>query len=105
MLSDAPAMVVDLGAVGELLRRNEVQLFEQRDVAVGFVVALDARVAVPIPDAAEVAAQLDDADVLDSRLLQVRPAQQAPKPPPSTATSMSAEIGSRTNGGECGSVS
>ena len=34
VLSDAPAMLIDLGAVGELLARHEVELFEQRYVAV-----------------------------------------------------------------------
>ena len=77
VLSDVAAVLIDLGAVGELLARDEVELLEQRYVAVGFVVALNARVAVPVPDAAEVAAHLDDPDVVDACLLQVRGAQQS----------------------------
>ena len=60
MLADAAAVLEDLGTVGELLRRHEVELFEQRDVAVRVVVALDSGEAVPVPDTAEVAGHLDD---------------------------------------------
>src|ERR1700759_2213180 len=76
MLADASAVLEDLRAVGELLRRNEVQLFEQRYVAIGFVVALDTGITVPIPDTAEVAALLDDPDVADAGLLQLGGRQQ-----------------------------
>jgi hypothetical protein len=76
MLSDAPAMLVDLGAIGELLARYVVQLFEQWYIAVGFVVALQTGEAVPVPDTAEVTAELDDPDVIDTGLLQIRRAQQ-----------------------------
>ena len=57
---DELAIFVDLRAVGELLRRHEARLFEQRQVAIGVVVALDAGIAVPVPDAAEVAGVIDD---------------------------------------------
>ena len=77
VLADVAAVLVDLGAVGELLRRHEVELFEHRDVAVGLVVALDPGIAIPIPDAPEVAAQLDDPDIVDARLFQVGARQQA----------------------------
>ena len=77
MLADVAAVLEDLGAVGELLRRHEVQLFEQRDVAVGVVVALDSGEAVPVPDTAEVAGHLDDPDALDAGLLQVGAGQQS----------------------------
>lgn len=77
MLADVAAVLVNLGAVGELLRRHEIELFEKRDVAVGFVVALDARVPVPVPDTAEVAAEFDHAYVVDARLLQVGRRQQS----------------------------
>jgi len=56
VLADVPAVLEDLGTVGELLRRHKVELFEHRYVAVGFVVTLDPRVAIPIPDAAEITA-------------------------------------------------
>ena len=79
--ADAAAVLEDLGAVGELLRRHEAELFEQRDVAVRVVVALDPREAIPVPDAAEVAGHLDDPDVLDTGLLQVRPGQQSGESP------------------------
>ena len=77
MLADVAAVLEDLGAVGELLRRHEVELFEQRDVAVRVVVALDPGKAIPVPHAAEVAGHLDDADALDTGLLQIRPGQQS----------------------------
>ena len=77
MLADAPAVLEDLGAVGELLRRYEVELLEQRDVAIGVVVALDAGEAVPVPDTTEVAAHLDDVHVVDAGLLEIGAGQQA----------------------------
>ena len=77
MLADILAVREDLRAVGELLAGHEVELFEQRYVTVGFVVALDPRVAVPVPDTAEVATHLDDVDILDAGLLQRGTRQQA----------------------------
>ena len=76
MLCDTAAMLVDLGTVGELLRRHEVELFQHRDVAVRVVVTLDSREAVPVPDTAEVPAHLDDVNVVDARLLEVSARQQ-----------------------------
>ena len=70
MLADALAVREDLGAVGELLARHVVEFFEKRYVAVGVVVALDPGEPVPVPDTAEVAAHLDDPDVLDAGLPQ-----------------------------------
>src|SRR5271167_4574862 len=76
MLSDASAMLPDLGAIRVFLRRHEVELFEQRYVAIGIVVALDSGKAVPVPDATEISAHLDDPDVFDAGLLQVGAGQQ-----------------------------
>ena len=76
VLPDVAAVLEDLGAVGVLLARHEVELFEHRDVAVCVVVALDPGEPVPVPDAAEVAAHLDDVDVVDAGLLQVGARQQ-----------------------------
>ena len=70
MFADALAVREDVGAVGELLRRHVVEFFKKRDVAVGVVVALNPREPVPVPDTAEVAAHLDDPDVLDAGSLQ-----------------------------------
>ncbi len=81
MPSDALAVLVDLGAVGELLFRNVIELFEQRQVAIGIVVALDPGVTVPVPGAAEVPAQLQDPQIGDSRALQVRGRDQTRKAP------------------------
>ncbi len=77
MLPDVAAVLEDLGAVGVLLRRHEVELFEHRDVAVRIVVALDAGEPVPVPDAAEVATHLDDVHVVDAGLLEVGARQQS----------------------------
>ena len=95
MLADVAAVLEDLGAVGELLRRHEVELFEQRDVAVRIVVALDPGEPVPVPDTTEVAAHLDDVDIVDARLLEVCARQQAGDTPAEDATSTSSSIGSR----------
>ena len=76
MLSDVAAMLEDLGSVGELLRRHEVEFLEERDVAVRVVVALNARESVPVPDTAEVAGHFDDPDTFDTGLLEVGPSKQ-----------------------------
>ena len=70
LLPDALAVLEDLGGVRVLLGRHVAGLFEQRHVDERGRVALGAGVAVPVPGAAEVAALLDDADVVDARLLQ-----------------------------------
>jgi hypothetical protein len=72
VFADAAAVFEDLGRVRVLLRRHVPGLLEQRHVHVRGRVALRARVAVPVPRAAEVAALLDDAHVLDAGLLQPR---------------------------------
>ena len=71
------AVLVDLLAVGELLRRHVAGLFEQRQIAIGIVVALDAGIAVPVPDAAEIAGMIDVAEVGDAGLGQVIGGQDA----------------------------
>src|ERR1043166_7729392 len=68
---DPLAVIADFLAVGKFLRRHEPGFFEQRQIAVGVVVALHAWVAVPVPDAAEAAAMIDVADVLHPRLVEV----------------------------------
>ena len=72
-----PKALADRSRVGEDLRREAVLLLrhvaeflEQGQVDVRLDVALGTRVAVPVPSAAEVAALLDDADVLDAGLAQ-----------------------------------
>ena len=60
-----------------LLLRDVADLLEQRQVDVRLDVAHRARVAVPVPGAAEVAALLDDADVVDAGLAQPRAGEQA----------------------------
>ena len=65
---DATAVLQDLRGPDVLLARDVGGLFEQREVDVGLDVALGARVPVPVPGAAEVAALLNDAKVVDARL-------------------------------------
>ena len=55
LVDDQLDVIVDLLAVGELLGRQPAGLLEQRQIAIGVVVTLDAGVAVPVPDATEVA--------------------------------------------------
>ena len=69
---DALRVLEDLGRVGVLLLRDVAELLEQRQVAVALDVALGAGIAVPVPGAAEVAARLDDAEVLEAGLAQPR---------------------------------
>ena len=68
--ADPAAVLEDLGRVRVLLGRHVPGLFEQRHVDERSGVALRARVAVPVPRAAEVAALLDDAHVVDAGFLQ-----------------------------------
>ena len=77
MASDRLAVREDLGGLGVLLLRHVADLFEQRQVHVRLDVARCARVAVPVPGAAEVAALLDHADVVDARLAQPGAGEQA----------------------------
>ncbi len=65
-------VVEDLGAVGVLLARHVPGLLEQRQVHERCGVALGAGIAVPIPGAAEVAALLDDSDVVDAGVAELR---------------------------------
>ena len=68
---DALAMLMDLRPVGESLRRHVAGFFQQGHIAIGVIVALNSRIAVPIPDPAEVAGMLDDPEIVDARLLQM----------------------------------
>ena len=78
--ADALGVLEDLGAVGVPLAGDVPGLLEQRHVDVRFDVALDARVAVPVPGTAEVAAVLDDPEVLDAVLREVGTGGQPPEP-------------------------
>ena len=77
VLADRAAVGEDLRRPGVLLRRDVAELLEQRQVDVRLDVAQRARVAVPVPRAAEVAALLDDADVVDAGLAQAGAGEQA----------------------------
>ena len=61
-------------------RRHVAGLFEEREVDERSRVALRAGVSVPVPRAAEVAALLDDADVVDAGLLQLGPGHESGEP-------------------------
>ena len=62
-----------------LLLRDIAELLDERQIDVRLDVALGARITVPIPSAAEVAALLDDADVLNARLAQPGTGQESAK--------------------------
>ena len=70
LLPDALAVLEDLGRACVLLGRHVAGLFEERHVHEARCVALCARVPVPVPRAPEVAALLDDADVVDAGVLE-----------------------------------
>ncbi len=70
VLGDALAVFEDLGGVRVLLRRHVAGLLEEREVDERRGVALRAGVPVPVPVAADVAALVDDAHVVDAGLLQ-----------------------------------
>lgn len=62
LLDDSVQVGADLGARRVPVGRHGPQLLEQRQVDVGFDVAVQARVPVPVPGAADAAGRLDDAD-------------------------------------------
>ena len=79
MSADRLAVGKYLGAFGVTFAGDRPDFFQQRHVAVGFDVASNARVAIPVPGAAEVAALLDDAERLDVALDQICRGQQPGK--------------------------
>ena len=80
MAADAAGVVEDLGSVRVLLARHVAGLLEQRQVDERRRVALRTGVAVPVPGAAEVAALLDDPDVVDADVAQLRGGHQPGEP-------------------------
>ena len=72
LLADALAVREDFRRMRVFLRRHVAGFFEQRHVDHRRRIALRARIPVPVPGAAEVAALLDDADVLDAGFRQAR---------------------------------
>ncbi len=70
VLADRLAVREDLGRLGVLLLRHVPDLLQQWEVHVRLDVARGAGIAVPVPGAAEVAALLDEADVVDARLAE-----------------------------------
>ena len=79
MLADPLGVLKDLRGKGVLLLGHVAGLFEQRQIHVGFNIALGAGIAVPVPGAAKVAAFFDDPDIGDAGLLQPRRSQQTAK--------------------------
>ena len=77
VLADATRMRADFVAEAVLFLGDVAGLFQQRQVDVAFDVALSAWIAIPVPGASEVAALLDDADILDPGLAQTRRGQEA----------------------------
>ena len=73
-------MLQDFGRAGVAFRGKVANLFEQRQVDVGFDVALGAGIAIPIPGAADIAALFDDPNISDAGLAQARAGQQPTEP-------------------------
>ena len=74
------AVLENLEARGELHRGDVLHLLEQRQVAVRLHIAGDARVAVPVPSAADVAALLAEPHVGEAGAAQLVPQQQPGEP-------------------------
>jgi hypothetical protein len=72
LATDRGAVREDLGRARVLLFGDVAHLFQERQVDVRLDVALRAGVAVPVPGAAEVAALLDQAQVVEAALAQAR---------------------------------
>ena len=95
MLADATRMRTDLVAEAILLLGDVAGLFQQRQVDVAFGVALSAWISTPVPGAAEVAAFLNDANILDPGPRRRAAAKRPPKPPPTITTSTMSDRGLR----------
>ena len=77
LLADTLAVREDFRRMRVFLGRHVTGFFEQRHVDHRCRVALRARISVPVPGAAEVAALLDDADIADAGFRQPRGGGQA----------------------------
>src|SRR5271163_3626918 len=77
MLCDTLRMLVDLRREGVFFPRYVAELFDQRQVAVTFDVALSARIAVPVPGPAEIAAGFDDVNILNAGFMKARTREQS----------------------------
>src|SRR3546814_15086556 len=81
-MGDLQQMLENLGALTVLFRRDRTDLLDHRHVNVGFGVTSNARIAIPVPCSAEIAALLDNANIVVSGLAQLRnnhqPAYSAP---------------------------
>src|SRR5215471_18610677 len=80
MLRDALRMLVNLRRERVLLLGHVAQLFDQRQVAIAFDVALRTRISIPVPGAAEVAPGLYDSDVFDAHFMEASSGQQSTEP-------------------------
>src|SRR3954447_2414829 len=70
VLGDPTAVGQDLRSACVLLRRHVPRLLEQRQIDVGLDVALRARIPVPVPRTAEIAAFLHDSNAVYAGLLE-----------------------------------
>ena len=70
VLPNPASVLEDLRSKGIFLLRHVARFFQERQVAVGFDIALGAGVTVPVPGSAEIASGFDEQHVLDAPLLQ-----------------------------------
>src|SRR5262249_24219366 len=77
MLRHSLAVFEDLKARSEFHRWDVTGLIQQRQVAVGFDIAGDTGIAIPIPGAADVAAFLAETHIGKAGLAQLLPQQQS----------------------------
>ena len=70
VLPNPAGVLEDLRSKGIFLLRHVARFFQERQVAVGFDIALGAGVTVPVPGSAEIASGFDEQHVLDAPLLQ-----------------------------------
>src|SRR5262249_10605768 len=77
---NVPAVREDLGRVRVLLLRDVAELLEERQVDVRLDVACRSRIAVPVPRSTDVAALLDQQEVVDPGLAQPGAHEQPAEP-------------------------
>src|ERR1700733_5055398 len=76
LVADAPAMSQNFWRVGIFLRRPVAGFLQERHIDHGRRIALRARVPIPVPGSPEIAALLNDAHVLHTRLNHTRASRQ-----------------------------
>src|SRR3974390_1657932 len=70
-LGDEPTIALNLQSIRKFLGWNEAGLLEKGQIAICIIVALNARIAIPVPDSAKIARVVDHAKAVDAGFAQL----------------------------------